>query len=156
MFEAEPGGPLVHIPESKPVVPVHMPERKPLVAPVDKVVLRKLSLFNFGISAPLLSDLDVLINFRTYKDAVLVLTSNVARAKTAKVSFGELVKVGWKGSAARRNMAGHPHVPMDSLDFYQLLRSRLASHRLAVYYLVMEKMNRSRTSAQYLPKPTDR
>lgn len=124
-------------------VPAHIPERPPPTKPFSEALVRKLALLHLGSPEVLRRRLNDLIKTQTYKDAVIVWTSNVARAKTGRVSLGELIKVGWKESAARRNIANGPNAPVDSLDFYQLLLDCVGRSSLAMYYLAMGHRRRS-------------
>jgi hypothetical protein len=132
-----------------PPVPDFMPQRKPLTTPLDINVINKLEFFDFGTPAQIESDLFKIIKSTPFKDSVNVCTNNALEAGSIpRGGTFNAMKVGWKMGTARRR-AEKTELQGAALDlalkeFWELLRSRVASPVLAMYYLAMEKMEREK------------
>jgi hypothetical protein len=133
--------------KSSPSVPDYMPKRKPLTTPLDPAVIHKLEFFDFGTPAQIETDLTKIIKSTAFKDSVNIWTNNAWDAGSIpRGGTFNVMKVGWKmGTARRRAEKTRPqgYAPeLESKEFYELLRSRVASPTLAMYYLAMEKLER--------------
>jgi hypothetical protein len=135
--------------KDSPPVPDSMPQRKPLTNPIDTAVILKLEFFDFGPPAQIESDLDKTLRSTPFKDSVNIWTNNAWEAGSSpRGGAFNAMKAGWKMGTARRRAEktqSQVYPPgLDSKEFWELLRSRVASPVLAMYYLAMEKMEREK------------
>ncbi|KAF2824564.1 hypothetical protein CC86DRAFT_468651 [Ophiobolus disseminans] len=124
-------------------VPDYIPRREPLPTPISASTIQKLSLFDFSPPEHLQKILADILASPNYQDSVNVWTYNALQAGTISGGFRKNWKAGVKhGDAVTRAKSPKwqgPAPEFDSLDFWELLRSRIASPPLSMYYLAMEK-----------------
>jgi len=130
-------------------VPDYMPQRKPLDFPLDALVIHKMKWFGFGTPEYIRQELTRIANSSGYHDSVAVWMNNKWYTSSAvpKLRLGFRIRLAYAEALKRAQSSDWEGSSPDfnSLDFYELVRSRVVSPLLAVYYLVMEQLEREKS-----------